>query len=227
MAAFLKGHWQLLALTALVFAFWVTPVILPLKILVVLLHELAHGAAALLTGGEVVEIDVTPRQGGHAVTRGGSRFVILTAGYLGSLLFGVALFLTALRTRADRAVMALFGLVLLLVTALYIRAPFALVFCAGAGAAMLAMARYLGREVNDLALRVIGLSSMIYVPYDIFDDTIARSGALSDAALLAREFGGATVLWGGLWLVLSLAVLYRTLRAGLGTSSNIRFARRP
>lgn len=213
-----------MALTALVFALWTTPVALPLKILVVVLHELAHGAAAVLTGGEVVEIDVTHMQGGHAVTRGGSRFLILTAGYLGSLLFGVVLFLTALRTHADRAVMALFGLILMVVTALYIRAPFALLFCAGAGAVMLAMARYLGREVNDLALRVIGLSSMVYVPYDIFDDTIARAGAMSDAALLAQEFGGATVMWGGLWLVLSLLVIFWTCRAGLSQSSNISFA---
>ena len=42
----LRGHWQLLALTALVIALWDTPAILPLKILVVFLHELSHGLAA-------------------------------------------------------------------------------------------------------------------------------------------------------------------------------------
>ncbi|QGX99016.1 M50 family peptidase [Roseovarius faecimaris] len=224
--AFFRGHWQLLALTALVFALWTTPVVLPLKILVVVLHELAHGAAAVLTGGELVEIDITQAQGGHAITRGGSRFAILTAGYLGSLLLGVALFLAALRTRADKVVATCFGLLLLSVTALYIRTPFAIFFCAGAGAGLLAMARYLSHDVNDMVLRIIGLSSMIYVPYDIFDDTIARAGtAMSDAAMLAQEFGGPTVMWGGLWLILSLAVIAACLRAGLRRPSNLSFGR--
>jgi len=40
----LRGHWQLIALVAAVFALWQTPVIIPLKILIVFLHELSHAA---------------------------------------------------------------------------------------------------------------------------------------------------------------------------------------
>ncbi|MEL6840809.1 MAG: M50 family metallopeptidase, partial [Pseudomonadota bacterium] len=104
-----------------------------------------------------------------------------------------------------------------------IRDLFALFFTIGTGVAMLVMARFLGHAANDLALRVMGLSSMIYVPYDIFSDTIARSNLRSDARMLAEEFGGTTMMWGGLWLVLSLIVIGWCLRYGLGTSSNIRF----
>jgi hypothetical protein len=64
---------------------------------------------------------------------------------------------------------------------------------------------------------------MIYVPFDIFSDTIARSGIRSDAYMLAERFGGATVMWGGLWLVISLAVIGACLRYGLGERSNIGF----
>ena len=39
--------------------------------------------------------------------------------------------------------------------------------------------------------------------------------------MLAEEFGGATVVWGGLWLVLSLAALGLCLRYGLGANSNL------
>ena len=70
----------MLALAALVFALWQTPVALPLKLLVVLFHELAHGLAALATGGSIESLTVTADQGGLAVTRGGSRFAILTRG---------------------------------------------------------------------------------------------------------------------------------------------------
>lgn len=219
--AFLRGHWQLLLLTALVVALWPTPVLFPLKLLVVFLHELSHGLAAVLTGGRIVGMELSAMQGGHAITQGGSRFLILTAGYLGSLLFGVVLFLAALRGAADRAVLAALGLVVLAVTLLYMRSLFALAFGAATGAAMLAAARWLPRAGCDLALRVIGLSSMIYVPLDIFSDTIARSHLMSDARMMAEEFGGPTIFWGGLWLAVSLAVIWQALRRGLGSDSNL------
>lgn len=222
----LKGHWQLILITGVLFLFWNTAIVVPLKILVVYLHELSHALAAILTGGSVVEISLSPYQGGHAITRGGSRFLTLTAGYLGSLLLGLSLMLIALRTEADRLVLGGLGAFTLVVTALYIRDWFALAFCLGTGIAMLAAARYLSVEINDLILRVIGLSSILYVPYDIFDDTIRRSGIRSDAYMLADEFGGPTIFWGALWLVASLAIIYYCLRHGLGENSNIVFRKR-
>lgn len=134
---YLKSHWQLPALTALNFALWQTPVVVPLKILIVFLHELSHALAAWLTGGSVEQISLSPQQGGFAITRGGNLFAILTAGYLGSLVMGAALLLVALRSEADRAVTALLGAVMLLVTLLYVRDLFAAGFlhpCGGCAA---------------------------------------------------------------------------------------------
>jgi hypothetical protein len=218
---YLKSHWQLLALTTAVFALWQTPVVVPLKILVVFMHEMSHAIAAWLTGGSVEQISISARQGGFAITRGGNLFAILSAGYLDSLLIGAALLMVALRNTADRAVMAFLGAVMLLVTLLYIRDVFAIVFCTIAGLVLLGMARLLGHAANDLALRVIGLTSLIYVPYDIFDDTIARSTLRSDAYMLAEAFGGTAMIWGAIWLVLSGIVIAWCLRRILGTSSNI------
>lgn len=220
----LKHHWQLLIITTLVFALWSTPVLLPLKILIVFFHEAAHGLAAVLTGGSIEALTLSPQQGGMATTRGGNIFLIFSAGYLGSLLIGVVLFLVARHTRYDRALMALLGLAILALTALYIRDVFPLVSMAVAAAAMLASARFLSQSVNDLLLRIIALTSMIYVPYDIFSDTIARSEMRSDAYMLAERFGGTTILWGGLWLIISLGVIGLCLRYGLGAHSNIRFS---
>jgi peptidase M50B-like protein len=221
----LKNHWQLITATFLIFLAWNTPIVLPLKFLIVFMHELAHGMAALLTGGSIVEISLSPQQGGYAITRGGSRFLILSAGYIGSLLIGAALLLIALHTKWDRVVLGLFGIVMLLVTAFYVRSLFPLIFCIVTGVGLLAIARYLDRAVSDMVLRIIGLTSLIYVPYDIFDDTIARSGQRSDAYMLAEEFGGPTMFWGGLWLVLSLAVIAMCLRYGIGQSSNFKFGK--
>lgn len=222
----LAGHWQLLALLAVIAALWSTPAVTPLKILVVFLHELSHALAALLTGGKVESLTIDAAQGGMVTARGGNRFWTLTAGYLGSLLFGLVLTVGAVRTHFDRAILALLGAALLIVAGVYIRDGFALAFTAGTGAVMLISARFLPHVAADLALRVIGLTSMIYVPLDIFSDTIARAHLRSDAAMLAEEFGGTTSLWGGLWLGLSLCAIAACLRWGLGTSSNIPLPRR-
>ena len=224
---YLKSHWQLLALTALIFALWQTPVVFPLKILVVFLHELSHALAAWLTGGSVEQISLSAQQGGFAITRGGNLFAILSAGYLGSLCMGVGLLLVALRSKADRAVTALLGVVMLGVVVFYVRDLFAAAFCITTAAALLAMARFLGHAANDMALRVIGLSSLIYVPYDIFDDTIARSTQRSDAYMLAETFGGTAMIWGAFWLVISLGLILWCLRHIMGQSTNITLPARP
>ncbi len=217
----LKGHWQLILLTLVVFALWGTPLVYPLKILVVFMHELSHGLAAVVTGGSIDAISLSVQQGGHAITRGGNLFVILSAGYLGSLTLGVMLLLIALHTHADRAALGLFGVILLVVTVLYIRDIFPLLFCGVTGAAMLAIAWFLSRPINDFVLRIIGLTSVIYVPYDIFSDTIARSNLRSDAYMLAEHVGGPTVLWGGIWLILSLLVIGFCIRYAIGKGSNL------
>ena len=196
---------------------------IPLKILVVFLHELSHAMTAVFTGGDIISISVSPAQGGEAWTRGGSRFLTLSAGYLGSLLIGLALLWVALRTNLDRYVMAGLGIILLVITALYMRDLFAISFGAIGGIAPLVAARFLPIDVNDLILRVIGLTSMIYVPYDIFSDTIARSALQSDARMLAEEFGGPTIMWGGMWLFMSLVLIGFALRHLLGQATNLTF----
>ena len=224
--ATLRGHWQLILMIVVVFALWQTPAMIPLKILIVFLHELAHAAATVLTGGDVVSLTVSPAQGGAVLSRGGNRFVILSAGYLGSLLIGMAVLFIAIRTQIDRTAMAGFGLLMIFVALVYVRDIFAILFCLGTGAAMLAIARFLPRDVNDLILRAIGLTSMIYVPYDIFSDTIARAALRSDARMLAEEIGGATILWGGLWLAISLGLIWVSTRRILGRNSNLHWSRR-
>ncbi|KMW58192.1 hypothetical protein AIOL_003163 [Candidatus Rhodobacter oscarellae] len=218
----LRGHWQLLALLALVLLLWNTPVLLPLKILVVLFHEVAHGLAAVLTGGEIVLLTVSADQGGLAVTRGGSRFLILTAGYLGSLCIGAGLLLAGLWSRADKAIVAGLGVAMLGIAILYIREWFAFGFCAGTGLALIALAWGLPNAASDMALRLIGLTSLIYVPRDIISDTIARAHLRSDAFMLGEAFFGSATFWGVLWLGVSIGVIALCARFGLREPSNIK-----
>jgi hypothetical protein len=211
----MKHLWPTLLIVVVIFLLWNTPLMIPLKILIVFFHELSHGLAAVVTGGSIESISISPQQGGLTTTRGGWLFLITSAGYLGSLMIGVLLYLSALKTKADKLIMGALGATMLLVAALYMRELFALGFTIAAGAAMLASAKYLPENINDAALRVLGLVSMGYVPFDILSDTIIRSNLRSDAYNLSTQTGLPTVLWGGIWLLASLAVIFVAFKKSL------------
>ena len=78
---------------------------------------------------------------------------------------------------------------------------------------------YLGNKANeltnDICLRVIGLTSMMYVPLDIYSDTIQRSHLRSDARILAEQIGGSSTVYGIIWLMLALFVIFFSLKSSL------------
>ncbi|MCX4029486.1 M50 family metallopeptidase [Endozoicomonas sp. SM1973] len=185
---------------------WHSSWLYPLKMLTVFFHELSHALMTVATGGKVVSFELDPRQGGAVMSAGGSRFWTLTAGYLGSLLWGVVLFWFADRTRLDRYATGALALLMLVVILLFSPNQFALIFCLVVGAVLALLAIKGSHWLNDLVLRLIGISCMMYVPLDIISDTIVRSHLRSDAAMLAEEFGGATIFWGIIWLAISVVV---------------------
>jgi hypothetical protein len=207
--------WYLLALLLAIFLLWDFPLFYPLKILVVFFHESSHALATLLTGGSVKEMVIQPQAGGHVISMGGNRAITLTAGYLGSLLWGVCIYLLAITSNRDRGIMMSLGGVLIVITLIYISNSFAFFFGLITGAVMIASGKWLSMKINDFILRVIGLTSMMYVPLDIYSDTILRSHLRSDARMFAEEFGGATVIWGTIWIAISLLVIYRCLKWSL------------
>lgn len=205
----------LVAVAALVL--WDTWLVYPIKILVVLLHEVSHGLAAVLTGGSIERIELSADEGGLCVTRGGSRFLTLSAGYLGSLAWGALLLVLGARTRLDRPLVAALGLGLLAVTLLYVRSVFGFAYGLAAGAGLVGMALVLPGAVSDLLLRVLGVVSCLYVVRDIASDLLLRDVPGSDANALAELTHVPGLVWGGVWIVLALACVVLALRASVLT----------
>ena len=188
-------------------ALWNTFLVYPFRIFVVFLHEVSHGLAAVLTGGSIESIGLSFDEGGVCRTRGGWPFLILNAGYMGSLLWG-ALFLVLgeRRTRA-RSVIAAIGVFTLLVTVVYVRTLFGFGYGIAAGAAFLAVASKLRPEVSEMLLAAIGATSALYAVWDIASDVLFRYAPGSDAAALAQLTGVPAIVWGVLWIFVSGAVL--------------------
>ena len=189
-------------------ALWNIPIvshaIYPLKIFVVFMHELSHGLMAIATGGQIKEIVVVSQQGGHAITIGGSEFWTLMAGYLGSLAWGGLILVLAARTHLDKLLSTLIGIGMVLVSIRYVRNPFGLMFGIAFGGLLVIVGLLLSEAVNDLILRVIGLTSCLYAILDIKSDVLDRSHLRSDARMLSELTSISTLTWGILWILIAI-----------------------
>jgi hypothetical protein len=216
----MKQLLYLIDLLLLIMLAWDTVFLYPLKLLVVFFHESSHALATLLTGGSVKELVINKDQGGYVVSQGGNQFIIISAGYLGSLLWGVAIFAASVKSQHDKTIMQILGVGVLLITVLLSRSIFSWAFGLLSGGAMLVMAKYLADKYNDFVLKIIGLTSILYAPLDIYSDTISRHQLASDAYLLAEYTGGTTLLWGSVWIMISLVVIFYCLKWTLKQSFN-------
>ena len=198
---------------ALALWFWNSPVLWPVKIMVVLFHELGHAIATWATGGTVIEIGLSPQVGGHALSQGGWPFLIANAGYLGSLVWGIALLAIARRRGSTRVALGLLGLMVGVVALLYVRPifDFGFGFCIVASVALLVASKLLPTVAAQVVLRGLGVFSILYALFDIRDDIfLSGPGVVTDASILAASTGVPSIFWGVLWLALGVGVLYAT-----------------
>ncbi len=202
----------LLVALMLIYA-WNSVLLYPLKLVVVLFHELGHAAMAVATGGSVASLSVGADESGEVRSLGGSAILTLNAGYLGSLAWGLGFLLLTRRPGLSRVAAAALAALLVFVAAVWARPVFSfgfvwvLVTAAGFGV----LARFANDTVATLTLRVLGLFSVLYAVGDIVDDVLLRPGAPSDAAFLAERTGVPALVWGLGWTGVSLAAVWATL----------------
>lgn len=217
-----------MALTALLvllaWLLWSTIWVAPLRILVVVFHELGHAAMAVLTGGEVEGIEVFANEGGVTRTRGGVAFLVMNGGYLGSLVAGVLLLASVKRPGRGRYVASALGVMLLLVTLLWFRPvlSFGFFYAGIAGAGLLLLGAWGAPWLVDGFVRFLGLFSALYALVDIQDDVFrhglfggswyADGPIVTDAHLLAELTGIPSPVWGLGWIAAGLLTLWAARR---------------
>lgn len=189
----------------------------PLKIVVVLFHELGHAAAAAATGGEVLGIALSPDQGGVAITRGGLRFAILNAGYLGSLVAGLGLLAAGRSSVVARGTTIALGVGLLATAALFMDLlSFGWIFTGIVGIVVLPLGALLPGIALRWGLRVLGVFSVLYAAYDVWSDILLGAFHVgdrpTDAAQLAALTGIPALVWGLAWLAAGIALVVATRR---------------
>ncbi len=218
-----RNAWALLAAFAAYFVvlwwFWDSSAIYPVKIFVVFLHEISHGIAAVLTGGFIDKIVLEAAQGGACHCPGGNAFLTLTAGYLGSLLWGCLLVIGGLKLgKWSRSIAAVIGVGTALLTVFYVRGSFGMAFGLAFALFMLASARWLPVGINRALIVMLGLTSCLYALLDIKSDVLDRPELQSDARMLAELTGVPTVVWGVIWIGVGLAICFMLLRRAVQTA---------
>ena len=192
---------------------WHYSVLLPLKLIVIVLHEASHAIATWLTCGSVSSIEVHSNEGGVTMSRGGNRFIILSAGYLGSAVWGAGMIVSTSDIIAVQVVAGLLAIVLLLSLffannmSLVALSIFFLLLLAGFWACTLLTV------FNGLRFFVllVGTMSSLYAVWDIWDDLLSRRVEESDASQLAKHTGTSSRCWGALWGLISVALFASSL----------------
>jgi hypothetical protein len=202
----------------IVFVLWNVPqldfILYPVRLFVTFVHESGHALAALITGGQVGGLTVYPDGSGVTLTMGGSRWLILPAGYLGAALFGAVLFYITNTVPYPKTISLILAVLVAAITVLYtgILSTAGLV---GLGTALIlaALWRYADRSVNLLVLDILATLTGLNAVLDLLDiirfSTASMGTVLNDAAAFSREVAPILpgVIWAVLWAIIAVLML--------------------
>lgn len=187
---------------------WSTPVMLPVKLMMVLFHEMSHGFMALVTGGQVVEIMITLDEGGSCETEGGIALLIISAGYLGSMFSGgLLLYLSRFRSCIPGVYIVL---ALTLAAAIFtvLHDPSSRTLATSLAGVFLFLGLVAPVVVGAVVLRILGTVGCLYSIFDIYWDILAERGvsyvAENDAVAFSRLTEISPEAVGLAWLAISV-----------------------
>jgi hypothetical protein len=208
-----------ICLILLSFLLWQEPFIQPLKLLVVLLHEMSHGLMALATGGTVHEIRITPQEGGACRSEGGNGILVASAGYLGSMFFGGMILRAARGGSSVPVCYALLALLVLGAAVTVLHDPYSRTFALALAGSFIFLGLVAPAFVGALFMRAIGTVSCLYAIFDIYADLLAPGAGQGEMENDAQAFAALTGVPEGavgfLWLAISLLFFVAVLRSSL------------
>jgi hypothetical protein len=197
---------------------WWSPVLLPFRLFVTMVHELSHALAAVLTGGEVQGIVIRLDGSGVTLLRGGSLLIVASAGYVGSSLFGALLLILARVRARRRLLLQALAVGLVLATLFFFRDPVGIVGALLFAGAFWALAARGPDWAVALMVYWLAVLSGLYAVYDLLV-LVGLSGPAAveatDAATLQRVTRVPALFWALLWTAAALGVQFVALRAAL------------
>lgn len=209
-----------------VVALWNTVLVKPFKLFAVYLHELGHSFMAFIFGYGIQGFRVNLNESGYALvqTKGWlSSFLVGNGGYLGGVLLGL-LILYLRRTALKKYILGFLAILLLVISIFFSGPTFTLLYSAIFAAVVIGLYMLQNEKVTDWAVDILGISSVAYAIYDTFVDVILLqinvqfrfirgwyTQPMTDAVYLARLTHIPALIWGILWMGISLFAVYMVL----------------
>jgi hypothetical protein len=229
----------LLIATLITIGLWFIPyanyLVYPIRLFVTFVHEGGHVLAGLLTGGTVQSLTVAMDGSGEVYSAPNGLFsAILTssAGYLGTMAFGVLLLLTIRRAFSARIVLAVCAAFVGIMTVVFgLLAPVWNIFSANvtvgsvtftvlSGAiltvGLLAIAKYASARAAQFALSFLAVQCLLNALSDLKTVFFASSPFAdpmhTDAANMAAATGIPAIAWVLIWIGISVLMISIGLR---------------
>ncbi len=174
-------------------------------------HEVSHGLASMLTGGRFHKFYVHPLNGGVSVTSGGKTEVVVSAGYIGTVLFG-SVYL-AKSAQSDSMVTALYVTALLYIISTIRAGDLHTASVGIAIGAFVGLATHLapGALFVRLILNLIGVV-LVYEGLTslrhLYLTAATVTGTGSDAEAMTQVSGGHPSHWAFLYSAIAILILF-------------------
>ena len=184
---------------------------IPLNWLESYFHEISHGIAALVSGGEIMRIQLFANGAGLCTTRGGLGFLISFFGYAGATFWGWLLFKLANSHQRTAQVVSGLMIVLLLASLIFWARDLLTIIIISILAVMFVFLIKMRRLYTlQLLIKFFGLSILLN---SLFSPTYLFDGRdLGDGAALASMTMVPELVWVLLWCVLAVAALYSLMK---------------
>lgn len=195
-------------------------ILYPFTILATWFHEMGHGLAAILLGGQFQQLQIFPNGSGVAYHSGAlflgaiGQAIVAAAGPMGPPIAGSILILASRRLKTASLSLKILGGFLILSTLIWVRSLFGLVAIPLLGLIILGIAFKAPRWIQGFAIQFLGVQACVstYLQLNYLFSASAGPGLHSDSAQIQQQLFLPYWFWGGLMAIASLVILVQSLR---------------
>ncbi|AFY58414.1 hypothetical protein Riv7116_6057 [Rivularia sp. PCC 7116] len=218
------GIWWLIGAAVATIVLWQVPygdyILYPFSILATWFHEMGHGLAAILLGGNFQQLQISADGSGVAYHSGRllfgpiGRALVSAAGPMGPPIAGAILILASRSFKTASISLKILGGFLLFSVLIWVRSLFGIVAIILLGLIILGIGFKGNRWFQGFSIQFLGVQACIstYHQVDYLFTRTAGPLGLSDTGQIQRQLFLPYWFWGGLMAVASLVILIQSLR---------------
>lgn len=193
----------------------------PFSMFVTYVHETNHGLVALLTGGSLISFTMQMDTSGLAYTQGGIRFLILSAGYVGSTIWGGLLLIASLKKKSYKPLLSILSIFFLIFTLLYARNFVAFGSGLFFSALLFLFSNLKNNNFTSIFIGFLAVQTSFNSISDIYDLLfLSKTCARTDAHLMSQEMTGGLIppiIFATIWALIAGILFFIILKKALKT----------